>query len=97
MTIALTKVPAADNRAAKPVPPHFMKPFFARQARRLNQANSVAMMINVARASKSRMVHPEIEQEKLERISRGRPRQAPAVPTETYSQRNTGRLRYRAC
>jgi hypothetical protein len=35
-----------------------MKPFFARQARRPNQASSVAMMIDVAKARNSNIEHP---------------------------------------
>lgn len=49
---------AVDNSAARLVPPHLMKPFFARQARRPNKASSVAMMIDVAKARNSSIEHP---------------------------------------
>jgi hypothetical protein len=55
--ITLTAVTAADNRAAKPAPPHFTKLFFAREARRLDQANSAAAGINVIKASRAGMAH----------------------------------------
>jgi hypothetical protein len=55
--ITLAEARVADNRAAKPAPPHFRKLFFAREARRLNHANSAAAAINVAKASKSGMAH----------------------------------------
>ena len=65
--IRLIKVTAVDNSAARLVPPHFMKPFFARQARRPDQASSVAVMINIAKASNSNMVHPYGIKQKIEK------------------------------
>jgi hypothetical protein len=55
--ITLTKVATIDNMAAKPAPPHFTKLFLTRKARRLDQANSAAIVIDVVKPSKPDMVH----------------------------------------
>ena len=56
--IRLIKVTAVDDSAARLVPHHLMRPFFVRHARTLNQASSVAMMINIAEASNSNIEQP---------------------------------------
>jgi hypothetical protein len=69
--ITLTKLTAADNRAAKPAPPHFKKLFFARQARRTDHADSTAAVIKIGKTRKSSMEHhpSTYEQAKLQGLA----------------------------
>ncbi len=59
--ITLARVTTIDNRAARPVAPHFKKLFFARQLRRLYHANSAAVVIDIVKPSKlDDMVRPSM-------------------------------------
>jgi len=53
----LIEVATIDKRPAKPAPHHFTKLLFACQARRLDQANSTAIVMDVVKLSKTDMVH----------------------------------------
>jgi hypothetical protein len=98
ITITLVKLVAVNNTAARPVPPHLLKGFFARQARRPDQASSVATIINIAKPSNSSMVHPHsrFEQNRTgkDHAAVTRARHGSAVE-ETYGWKTTKRFRYR--
>ena len=79
--IRLIRLATVDNSTARLAPPHFMKPFFVRHARRPSQASSVAMMINIAKASNSNIEYPVLLASSRPRLRKDRSQSSEGAQT----------------